>query len=95
MLKKNPVISRVYLEENFETCLSKLCCGQKLQLSHSLNIDDYEVGLRKDMISFIASRMGTFLTSPELYLVKQGETGRDLYFIAQGDCTVDVVGFDG
>ena len=34
--------------------------------------------------------MDTFLSAPEDKILKQGEQGDAMFFISQGDCTVDV-----
>ena len=43
----------------------------------------------------LVQKLGICLTTPEESIIKQGEYGVDMYFISQGDCTVDILDHNG
>ena len=43
----------------------------------------------------IVSCLGICLTTPEEDIIKQDEVGEEIYFIMQGDCTVNLLDFRG
>lgn len=57
--------------------------------SMNLNSDDYIYDMV--FVSTINGLMSTLFTSPEEVVVKQGQSERLLFFIIQGDCSVNMV----
>ena len=43
----------------------------------------------------LVSYLGICLMTPEEIIIKQGEQGLDMYFISQGECTVDIIDQNG
>jgi CRP-like cAMP-binding protein len=39
----------------------------------------------------LLSELGTFLTTPEEEIIKQGDEASDMFFIIQGDCVLNIV----
>lgn len=46
--------------------------------------------VRDDFVSIVVSKLKTVLCVPEDVVVKQDEESYDMYFIAKGDCSVNV-----
>ena len=42
----------------------------------------------------LLSRMGTFLTSPEEEIFKQGDDSEEIFYIIQGDCVLNITEHD-
>lgn len=43
-----------------------------------------------EFIYAIASKLGILFATPEEEIIKQGEIGHGMYYISQGDCTINV-----
>lgn len=39
----------------------------------------------------LLSKLGTFLTTPEEEIIKQGDEAQEMFFIIQGDCVLNLV----
>ena len=42
-------------------------------------------------IVMLVDKMGTCFASPEEVFIKQGDKSEDMYYIMQGDCTVNII----
>jgi F-box/leucine-rich repeat protein 7 len=67
--------------------MQKMGITKKIDIGPNLRTTDYS----EQFMNTIVSKMGTVFATPEEPIIKQDDPSDSLYYISQGDCTVDII----
>jgi CRP-like cAMP-binding protein len=83
----------------FSVCLLKNLQVQKYLKDTSNQSLDNEKNMESitenQFLKYFSSKLGVCFLTPEESIIKQGNEGLEIYYIMQGDCTVDITEFNG